>query len=74
MSDVALPEIAEGLVVRPGDTLILRLPAAMSVEQFARFRADVEPMLVEKLPGVEVVFFGGVEQMAVYRPDEGGPG
>ena len=75
--EFAMPaDVAEALVVRPGDTLILRVASEISHDQFQRIREHVEPSLKEKLPGVEVMWFGGVEQMAVYRPDElaeGGP-
>jgi hypothetical protein len=69
-------DVAEALVVRPGDTLILRLASAISPEQYKRLRENLEPGLKEHMPGVEVIFLGGIEQMAVYRPDElaeGGP-
>lgn len=61
-------EVAESLIVRPGDTLILRLGADVSIEQFKAFRENCEPMLKEKLPDVKVMWFGGIEQIAVYRP------
>ncbi|MEO3875542.1 hypothetical protein ABGB18_42745 [Nonomuraea sp. B12E4] len=73
MSDETLASLAEALVVRPGDTLIVRLSADMTVEQFTRFRESIEPTLNEKLPGVKVLIIGGVEQLAVYRPGVAGP-
>lgn len=69
-------EVAESLIVRPGDTLILRLTSDISPEQFHRIRGNLEPQMKERLPGVEIMWIGGVEQMVVYRPDEfaeGGP-
>ncbi|GAA4221508.1 hypothetical protein FHR32_005118 [Streptosporangium album] len=67
----ALPvEVTEALIVRPGDTLILRLASNTTPEQFARSREMVGPGLKERLPGVEVVWLGGIEQMAVYHPDQ----
>lgn len=66
-----LQSASEAAVVRPGDTLILRLGTDVSAEQFARFRDGALPPLKERLPGVEVLIVGGVEQMVVYRPGEG---
>lgn len=66
--EFAMPaEVAEALVVRPGDTLLLRV-GDMSPAQFQRFRDDVGPRLGERLPDVKVVVIGGVEQIAVYHP------
>lgn len=67
----ALPaDVCEALIVRPGDTLIMRLRSDVSREQFNALRENTEPMLKERLPGVEVMWLGGVEQIAVYRPDQ----
>jgi hypothetical protein len=71
MSEQLLDAVAEGLVVRPGDTLLLRLPADMSMDAIARARDAVEPALREKLPGVDVVLVCGVEQIAVRRAEDG---
>jgi hypothetical protein len=57
-----------GLVVRPGDTLILPLPFAGDItpEIRARIKAAVE----SELPGVTVVVGDGLGGGAfVYRPD-----
>lgn len=69
MSEQSLSEVAEALVIRPGDTLILRLAPAVTASQLEEYRKRFVPFLREHLPGVEVVMVGGVEQMAVYRPD-----
>ncbi|MEV2277842.1 hypothetical protein AB0I72_19880 [Nocardiopsis sp. NPDC049922] len=53
-------------VVRPGDTLILRSTAPMTAEVAARLKADV----AQRMPGVDTTIFHGIEQMAVYRPDQ----
>jgi hypothetical protein len=61
----------EGVVARPGDTLVLRFGADMSMEQFSRFKATAQQHLSEQMPGVRLIFMGGgIEQMAVYRPGE----
>lgn len=68
--EVTLPAaVVEALIVRPGDTLILRM-GDVSPEQFERFRGNVEPKLKEQLPDVKVIWFAGIEQLAVYRSDE----
>ncbi|MEU8278231.1 hypothetical protein ACFYOK_37310 [Microbispora bryophytorum] len=66
-----LQGVEEAAVVRPGDTLVLRLGAKTSPAEFERFRELGLPKLKERLPGVEVLLVGGVEQMLVYRPGEG---
>lgn len=68
-----LAEVAEGLVVRPGDTLVLRFGKDVSVDDLARFREQAMALIKERTPGVEVLFVGGaVEQIAVVRADRGG--
>lgn len=57
-------EVAQTAVVRPGDTLVIRVdPRSVS--------AEVDRMLSkmkQALPGVEV-FVVGAEEMAIYRPE-----
>ncbi|MEV0994648.1 hypothetical protein [Nonomuraea sp. NPDC050202] len=63
---------AEGVVARPGDTLVLRFGRDVSIDQFSRFREMAHANLSEQMPGVKLVFVGGgVEQMAVCRSGEG---
>lgn len=38
----ALANVREGLVVRPGDTLVLHLPANMAPERIDQFRNQLE--------------------------------
>lgn len=59
----------EALVVRPGDTLILRLGQGATPEMLDRIKRGIEPAMKERSPGLEVLWVGGVEQMAVYRPE-----
>lgn len=65
-----LQEVGEAAIVRPGDTLILRLGERVSADQFARFRDGALPALKERLPGIDVLLVGGVEQLVVHRPNE----
>jgi hypothetical protein len=67
MSDEQVAAIVQTAVVRPGDTLILRVADRMSMEHIDR----CGKALREKLPDVEVFFVGGVEEMAIYRPEAG---
>lgn len=69
MSEQSLPGVAEALVIRPGDTLILRLDSGLTPSQLEAYRDRLVPSLKAWVPGVEVIMIGGVEQMAVYRPD-----
>ncbi len=59
-----------GLVVRPGDTLILPLLAAAIPGMTPASRERVKRALEAELPGVNVVVAEGVAGGAfVYRPD-----
>lgn len=55
------------LVVRPGDTLILRVSSAIRPEHVQALAASLK----ERLAGIDVAVVGGVDQMAVYRPEGG---
>lgn len=56
--------------VRPGDVLVFRLSANIqSREQFHTLVDELTPALKEKLPDVEFVFVGGVDQIVHYRPE-----
>ena len=57
--------VFEALVVKPGDTLILRStkPLSMATAQL------VQERLKARLPDVPAVLIDGFDQMAVYRPD-----
>lgn len=69
MSDF-LADIAEGLVVRPGDTLILRAEPGLSATELQRISETTIPLLRERIPGVDVIVVGGsVEQIAVRRAE-----
>jgi hypothetical protein len=59
-----LEAVLDATVLRPGDTLVLRVAADVSREWFEDFKAH----LAGRLPGVETVVVAGVEQMLVYRP------
>jgi len=70
-----LAELLQGVeaaaVVRPGDTLVLRVSPDVSADLLHRMSEEALPALKERLPGVEVLIVGGVEQMVVHRPGEG---
>jgi hypothetical protein len=67
MSDTQPLPIEATAIVRPGDTLILRLAERARPQDVEEVRAAVR----EALPDVEVLIIGGVEDMAVYRPGDG---
>lgn len=63
---VDLPEITHGVVVRPGDYLLVVVPASTRREQFDELREGLRQRLPDS---VECCVMAGVEQLAVYRPD-----
>lgn len=72
MSDI-LAGVAEGLVVHPDDTLILRLRDDLSHERFVGLLRGLEE-LRERMPNVEIVCVSGIEQMAVRRSNDAAEG
>lgn len=57
--------VAQGLVVRPGDTLIVGLSSSNHTpDQAALLKQQIE----DRLPNTDVLVICGVDQMAVYRP------
>lgn len=62
--DAALPQIAEALVIRPGDILIVRVPTGTT----AAAGAALKQQLAEHLPGIEAKVIAA-EQLAAYRPE-----
>lgn len=57
--------VCHGLVVRPGDTLIVA-----SSQRITRQAADhIKTELTERLPGIKAVVMDNVGQLAVYRPE-----
>lgn len=69
MADTAVAPLAamDGLVVRPGDTLIVRYDRTFNADEAQR----VKDKLRERLPGVDVLVIG-CQQIAVYRPEARG--
>jgi hypothetical protein len=67
MSDAQSLPIEATAIVRPGDTLVLRLAERARPQDVDAVRAAVQ----EALPDVEVLIVGGVEEMAIYRPGDG---
>jgi len=59
--------VAEGLVIRPGDKLIIRLDTKnWTEEEFHQFKQDVN----ELLPGTEILVMGVNGQLAVQRKED----
>lgn len=63
--DDVVSQIAQAAVVRPGDTLVVRMATQTAPEQASFARESLR----SKLPGVEVVVVGSDEEMAVYRSE-----
>lgn len=59
-------ELELGLIVRPGDTLIVALAEPHSREQIE----DMGAMIKERTGIARVMFLDGVTQLAAYRPDD----
>lgn len=59
-----------GLVIRPGDTLILCLGRDATPEMFENFQTKTRETIKDRMPDVEVLVIGGIEQLAVYRPGD----
>lgn len=65
MSDLTI-NIAEGTVIRPGDTVLLALPAGTRPTTASELREQWERLM----PDTPVVFVLGAESVAVQRKDE----
>lgn len=63
-----MPE-ANGVVVRPGDTLIVCIPSEQTAAEIDRLSNEMQ----EKLPGITVCVLTGVSQIAAYQPKGGTP-
>lgn len=61
-----------GLVVQPGDTVIVQLSERGPADQ--KFVEVVGGQLREALPGCKVLIVSGVEALAAYRPGAAGGG
>lgn len=59
-----------GVVVRPGDKLIVCLERDLPDAELKRFADSIR----QHLEGVEPCFLTGVTQLAVFRPDSGTDG
>lgn len=56
---------AAGLVIRPGDTLILTFNRPMTAEEVHKIGEQIEA----KLPGVRVALVDQASGLAAYRPE-----
>lgn len=59
-------ELELGLIVRPGDTLIIALAEPHSREEIE----DMGARIKAKTGVTQVMFLDGVTQLAAYRPDQ----
>ncbi|MEV2277734.1 hypothetical protein AB0I72_19320 [Nocardiopsis sp. NPDC049922] len=64
-SDGPTLTVVEGLVIRPGDTLIVRVANSEEPKAARQFARDLK----KNLPGVKILVVGA-EQLAVYRASE----
>lgn len=65
MKEIELPIETEHVIVRPGDTLVVRVPINTNDYDFDR----VMEMVRHRLNGVAVLVVRA-DQLMVYRPDE----
>jgi hypothetical protein len=66
MADIEL-KIAEGLIIQPGDTLIVRVDPMSTFPEVEELKRQV----AERLPAGAQVMVIACEQLAVMRPDSG---
>lgn len=58
-------------ILRPGDTLLVRVGPHMSAQSVNEFSEHVRAKFKDQVPDVAVYVVGGaIEQMLVYRPGE----
>jgi hypothetical protein len=62
--------IAEAAILRPGDTLVVRVGDTVTHKNINEFSDHLRAKFKEQVPDVAVFVMGGVEQLLVYRPDE----
>lgn len=65
-TDEQLLEVAEAIVIRPGDTLVIRSAVALDAQSAERARERA----LAFLPDLADVLIVCCDQLAVYRPDE----
>ncbi|MFF3848035.1 hypothetical protein [Streptomyces sp. NPDC002328] len=65
-ADLTMRMTVETTVIRPGDTVLVRMPSGTPAVQMER----IVDRLRERLPGVEVLLLAGVDGVDVYRPGE----
>jgi hypothetical protein len=64
VGDVRIDKVVQVAMVRPGDTLIVRVPHDAEPEECLRIRAQMQ----ESLPGVTVRMLAGADELVIYRP------
>jgi hypothetical protein len=66
--------LTEGaIVVRPGDTLIVRVKENVSLAELAEVRRALGEQLPNQLPNIKVVVIPAAEQILIYRPGAKAP-
>jgi hypothetical protein len=69
--DQLLAGVVEAAILRPGDTLLVRVGPGMSAQSVNEFSEHIRAKFKDQVPDVAVfVVGGGIEQMVVYRPGE----
>ena len=57
-------DIREALVIRPGDTLIVRYDRSISTDQ----AQSIKELLTKRLPDLHDIIVLNADEIAVYRP------
>lgn len=66
VSEDVVTQVVQTAVVRPGDTLILRLGTSATPEMVK----NVAHAIKERRPDLDVLVLGNVDEMAIYRPEK----
>jgi hypothetical protein len=67
MSDAESLPIEATAIVRPGDTLVIRLAERARPQDAEAVRTAMQ----EAMPDVRILIVGGIEDMVICRPDGG---
>lgn len=65
------PIIRDGLIIRPGDTLVVVVRSGTDMSEVDA--ADFKAMICKRLPDLkDVILLTGVDHVAAYRPEPAG--
>lgn len=56
-----------GIVIRPGDTVLMRVDQELSADELTALAEKMK----DRLPGCDIIFLSGLQVVDVYRPDGG---